>query len=198
MPRPRTQSDDRLLDGVLAVMRRTGPAGLTFAAAAKGTGLAAPTLVQRFGTKEALVRVALLRAWDLLEARTEAAIAATPDTADGAVDLLVALSDGYGEGEDYADGFLFLREDMRDAELRRRGALWGERLTGVLARRLGDRRRARADRGRLMLALWQGTVLWWGFSRSGRLSEAVEHVLRDGCAAFGIVAAAPRRAARRD
>ena len=168
------------------------------AAAAKGTGLAAPTLVQRFGSREALVKAALLRAWDILDLRTEAAIAATAETAAGAIDLLITLSKDYGDDEDYADGFLFLREDMRDADLRRRGARWGERLAGVLARRLGNRRGARPERGRLMLALWQGAVLWWGFTRSGRLPEAVDHILRDGCTAFGVAAAGRRRTARRD
>jgi AcrR family transcriptional regulator len=181
--RPRTKSDDDLLDGILAAMRRTGPAGLTFAGAASAAGLAAPTLVQRFGTRDQMVKAALMRAWDLLDARTEEAVAATPGTAAGAVDLLVALSRDYGEGEDYADGFLFLREDMRDPDLRRRGAAWGERLAAVLAKRLGAP--AAARRARLMLSLWQGAVLWWGFTREGHLTDAVARLLGDGAAALG-------------
>ncbi|KGM30458.1 TetR/AcrR family transcriptional regulator, partial [Inquilinus limosus] len=70
MPRPRTIPDEALLDGALAVMRRAGPDGITFAAVAAETGLSAATLVQRFGGKTALVQAALLRAWDLLDART--------------------------------------------------------------------------------------------------------------------------------
>ncbi len=62
MSRPRSISDDVLLDSVLAVMRRGGPGGVTFATVAAETGLAGATLVQRFGSKAAMVQAALLRA----------------------------------------------------------------------------------------------------------------------------------------
>ena len=67
MPRKRTISDQDLLDAALVVVRAVGPEALTFAAAASASGLAASTLVQRFGTKAGLLRAALLRAWDLLD-----------------------------------------------------------------------------------------------------------------------------------
>ena len=51
------------------MVRDAGPEALTFAAAAAESGLAASTLVQRFGSKAGLLRAALLRAWDLLDER---------------------------------------------------------------------------------------------------------------------------------
>lgn len=179
MPRPRTIPDEALLDGALAVMRRAGPEGMTFAAVAAETGLSAATLVQRFGGKAALMQAALLRAWDLLDARTEAADAAAPATPAGAIGLLVALSGDYGE--DYAEGLLVLHEDMRDPALRRRGAAWGRTLAAALGRRLADHAGPRPDLGRLMAAQWQGAVLWWGFERGRSLPEAVTAELEAFC-----------------
>lgn len=179
MPRPRTIPDEALLDGALAVLRRAGPEGMTFAAVAAETGLSAATLVQRFGSKAALVQAALLRAWDLLDARTAEADAAAPPTPAGAVELLVALSGDYGD--DYAEGLLVLREDLRDPALRRRGAAWGQVLAEALGRRLADSAGPRPDLGRLMAAQWQGAVLWWGFERGRSLPEAVAAELEAWC-----------------
>ena len=179
MPRPRTIPDEALLDGALAVMRRAGPEGMTFAAVAAETGLSAATLVQRFGGKAALMQAALLRAWDLLDARTAATDAAAPATPAGAIGLLVALSGDYDD--DYAEGLLVLREDMRDPALRRRRAAWGEVLAAALGRRLADSAGPRPDLGRLMAAQWQGAVLWWGFERGRPLPEAVTAELEAWC-----------------
>ena len=183
MPRPRTIPDEALLDGALAVMRRAGPEGATFAAVAAETGLSPATLVQRFGSKAALMQAALLRAWDLLDARTAAADAEAPPTAAGAVALLVALSGDYGDGDAYAEGLLVLREDLRDQALRRRGAAWGETLAMALGRRLADAEGPRPDLGRLMAAQWQGAVLWWGFERGRPLRQAVAAELEAWCRA---------------
>lgn len=185
MPRTRSISDATLLDGALAVMRRSGPEGITFQSVAAETGLSAPTLVQRFGTKSALVRAALIRAWDGLDAATAKADAAAPLTPAGAIALLVALSSGYGEGDAYADGLLILREDLRDPMLRRRGAKWGKALADALGRRLGGRNGPRPDLGRLMASVWQGAIIWWGFSPRGRLKQAVADALAEWCRAIG-------------
>jgi AcrR family transcriptional regulator len=56
MPRKRTITDEVLLDRALLVAREVGPDGLTFGAVAERAGLAASTIVQRFGTKPALLR----------------------------------------------------------------------------------------------------------------------------------------------
>ena len=185
MARPRTIPDDALLDAALAVMMRHGPAGATFAAVAAATGLATATLVQRFGSKPALVRAALLRAWDRLDARTAAADAAAPPTVAGAVELLVTLSADYGVADSYADGLLLLREDLRDPALRARGDRWGDVLAEALGRRLADASGPRPDLGRLMASQWQGALLWWGFAPRRRADAAADAALRDWCAAIG-------------
>jgi AcrR family transcriptional regulator len=137
MPRRRVKADEELLDAAMDIVRRHGPASLTFAALSASVGLAPATLVQRFGTKADLLHATLSRAWDLLEAETSAAdLAAAPD-AGGAVDFLVRLS-GTHEQRDYPDQLLVLREDLRDPVLRRRGQAWLATVTQALDRRLGD------------------------------------------------------------
>lgn len=180
MARPRKITDEALLDAVGAILSREGPAGLTFQTASAAGGLSPATLVQRFGSKEALLRAALLRMWDALDARTAAADANHALDPEGAIALLVRLSSGYGAtADETAQGLLLLREDFRDPELRARGAAWHNALSAALARRLGGD----PELGRLMASQWQGAVLWWGFSRAGTLRGYLRRELRAWCAA---------------
>jgi AcrR family transcriptional regulator len=174
MPRKRTISDQDLLDAALVVVRAAGPEALTFAAAASASGLAASTLVQRFGTKAGLLRAALLRAWDLLDEQTAAATASAGPGAEGVVDMLVGLSGSY-DAHDFADQLRVLREDLRDPVLRERGQHWLALLGHEVERRLQPT--APDGIGELIVAHWQGTLTIWGFTRSTPLSEAVHTAL---------------------
>ena len=181
MARPRSLTDAFVLDAALAIMAANGPDGVTFAALAASTGLAPATLVQRFGSKPALVKAALLQAWDALDARTEALAAATEPTPEGAIALLVALSgDHPAEIEAHADGLMILREDFRDADLRERGRRWGARLQSLIAPRLAGLAATGGhdhDAAREMMLLWQGAVIWWGFERVGSAASYSEALL---------------------
>lgn len=66
MTRPRTVSDESILDATLTVVQRVGPARVTLAAVAAEVGLSAATLVQRFGTQRDLLLAAdrqAIEAW---------------------------------------------------------------------------------------------------------------------------------------
>lgn len=132
MPRPRTQTDEQLLEASLALMHARGPDALTFANLSEACGLAAATLVQRFGSKATLKQRTFLHAWDRLDKRTTQLAATVPRTPGGAVALLVGLSEQYGGIESYAEGLLVLREELRDPLLRARGAAWKTTLIEVL------------------------------------------------------------------
>jgi AcrR family transcriptional regulator len=178
MPRPRTLSDAQLLDMVLALIHTHGPDAATFAAVAKLSGLSGSTLVQRFATKAAMLRAALLRAWDQLDAETAKLAGAIPKTPQGAVTLLVGLSQNYGDNAAvYADGLLLLREDFRDPVLRARGAAWRRALAIAIGECFTAERQPIAV-ARLMLAQWQGSLLWWGFEADGPVDVYVETELR--------------------
>lgn len=55
-PRPRTIDDDEILAACQRVMQRVGPTKFTLQRVADAAGISAPTLIQRFGSKRALLR----------------------------------------------------------------------------------------------------------------------------------------------
>lgn len=172
MPRKRTVTDEALLDNALAVLRTAGPDGLTFGAVAEQAGLAASTIVQRFGSKPKLLRAALLRAWDRLDDDTAAAVGSAGRGAKGVIDLLVRLSGQY-EAHDYADQLRILREDLRDPILTDRGKAW----LAVLAEAIEAR--VPGISGMLVVAQWQGTLTVWSFTREAPVEDMVRRNLRE-------------------
>ena len=64
MPRPKTLSDQDVLEAAHGLMHEHGPEALTFASLAQACGLSAATLVQRFKSKAGLKQSTLLHAWD--------------------------------------------------------------------------------------------------------------------------------------
>ncbi|MDQ3544870.1 MAG: TetR/AcrR family transcriptional regulator [Actinomycetota bacterium] len=196
MPRPRTISDEALLEAALEIVHGAGPGALSFATLAARVGLAGSTIVQRFGSKADLLRAALLYAWDRLDADTALAAAeASPDAA-GVVELLVALSGQY-EANDYADQLMVLREDLRDPVLRARGEAWIATLSAAVEQRLTDAPGGGDGLGGLVVTHWQGTLTVWSFTRSGPLQTVVRRSMETLLArVLGIAnhgAAAPRR-----
>lgn len=184
MARPRSISDEAILDATLGLMTRLGPEALTLALVGKEVGLVAATLVQRFSTKELLMRAALSRSWDALEEATATQDAAQPESFDGALGLLGALWPSSGDGPDYANGLLLLREDLRDPVLRARGVAWFDALALALGRRITADPQARRRLGRLMVCQWQGAQIWWAFSRRGSAAEMIGNDLKDWLAAL--------------
>jgi AcrR family transcriptional regulator len=174
MPRPKTQTDDDLLDTAHRLIHSEGPDALTFARMSELSGLSPSTLVQRFRTKADLLQKTLLRAWDKLDEKTESLVASTPKTPAGAVALLVGLSRNYGGIETYADGLLVLREDFRDPLLRARGAAWKAVLSRALDECFVATQDAPDNVGMLIAAQWQGLLLWWGFDPQTRVEAYVE------------------------
>lgn len=192
MPRKRSVSDEAILDAALRIAETAGPGALTFQALSAEAGLAPATLVQRFGTKPALLQAALLRAWDMLDEATAAADADAGDGPDGVVSMLLALSGQYDPSED-ADQILLLREDLRDPVLRARGQTWIAALAEAVERRLPG---APAGVGRLVVSLWQGSLTVWQFERDGALDLALGRSVAALLAALGYPVTPPRRSRR--
>ncbi|WP_262029193.1 TetR/AcrR family transcriptional regulator [Microvirga sp. Mcv34] len=179
MARPKTIPDEQVLDALLDALMESGPDALSFARAAKACGLSPATLVQRYGAREAMVQAILLRAWDRLDAATEAADAVEAPTPEGAINLLLRLMPPETAERDASNGLLLLREDLRDPLLRRRGAAWGHRLAEALGRRLA-RDPAQGERlGWQMASLWQGAHTWWAFTREEPPEQAIRRVLEE-------------------
>jgi AcrR family transcriptional regulator len=172
--RPKTQSDEQVLETAHRLMHEHGPEALTFERLAKACGLSGATLVQRFKNKAQLKQRTLLLAWDGLDDKTRMLAATVARTPAGAIELLVALSQGYGGIEAYAEGLLVLREDLRDPVLRARGAAWKAFLSEALAACFAGTPDTPRDIGLLMASHWQGSLLWWSFDPTIEVATYVE------------------------
>lgn len=186
MARQRTIPDELIVEAALALMSQRGPEALTLAELGGLVELSAATLVQRFGSKDNLKRVALEYAWDKLDEATANADAAAPETPEGAIAVIASLWPSADASPDFAGGLLLLREDLRDPVLRARGVAWLETLALALGRRITADPAQRRRLGRLMVSQWQGTQIWWAFSRKGAAGDAIANDLREWLAALNI------------
>jgi AcrR family transcriptional regulator len=165
MPRTRTIPDDRIFQSIQKLLDEGGDRAVSFASVAAATGLAPPTLVQRYGSRDGMVSAARVAAWDKLSAATLQAIAATDEK--GPQALLKALS-----ATDPASLVL----DARDPDLAQRAAAWQATVESALALRLGSGQKAR-ETAALLFAAWQGQLLWAGLSQPGfKLKDAVRRL----------------------
>ncbi len=165
MPRQKTIPDARILDTVCQLLAAGGDKAVSFSSVAAATGLAAPTLVQRFGSRDGMVRAARLAVWAGVEARTAEAIASTADK--GPQALLKAL----GPPDTAA-----LAADLRDPDLLLRASAWRATVESALSLRLGTGAKAR-ESAALLFAAWQGQALWAATGEGAfRLKDAVKRL----------------------
>lgn len=186
MGRIKTVSDEAVLDSLLTAMETTGPVGLTFSKASATAGLSSATLVQRFGTRDAMIEAVLMRAWDRLDDRTIAADKTASLTPAGAIALLLRLMPGSAAEHNVTEGLLLLREDLVNPVLRARGCAWGDYLANALGRRLSPDAEAAERTGWQMLAMWQGAMIWWAFKRDTGPEDAIKSALEQWCRSVGI------------
>lgn len=161
---------------IFAVTRRLLVAGgekaVTFSTVARATGLAAPTLVQRYGSRDGMLKAALVAAWDELAAMTATAADDAPISAKGAAQFLKVLS----EDEPQAGNLALLAVDFRDAALRQRALAWRSTVEAGLAARLGGGAKGR-EAASLLFAAWQGQLLWqMAGGRAFRLKDAIKRL----------------------
>jgi AcrR family transcriptional regulator len=174
-PRPRKVSDDQLFAATHAVMSRVGPRELTLAAIAKEAGVTAAVLVQRFGSKRALL------------------LALSAKYSDGSGEFIAALARKHASPlaalRAYADcmagmaaspaalarSLAYLQIDMTDPDFRRHLAKQA-RATRAALRRLVEaardagelsRRVNAAQLSRTIETVLSGSLITWGFYRQG-------------------------------
>ena len=78
MARPRTIPDAEIYATIRALVVRDGEKAVAFGPVARLTGLAPPSLVQRYGNRDGMIRAALLDGWQALHAQTTATAEAQP------------------------------------------------------------------------------------------------------------------------
>jgi AcrR family transcriptional regulator len=115
--RPRLVSDEALIDATIRVMSRLGPVKMTLAEVAKEAGVTAATLVQRFGSKRALLLKISADAAAFGDACVDMARAAHPSSP---LDALIAAASGIAQmartPEELANSLAFLQIDISDPD----------------------------------------------------------------------------------
>jgi hypothetical protein len=165
MPRTRTIPDDRVFAAVHALLADGGDKAVSFSAVSGATGLAAPTLVQRYANRQGMLKAARLASWAQRQAATEQAIVAT--SGKGPQALLKALAP--------VDAFA-LAFDQRDTDLVQCAQAWRATVEAALALRLGTGPKAR-ESAALLFAAWQGQALWPALGGGGfKLKDAVKRL----------------------
>jgi AcrR family transcriptional regulator len=174
-PRPRKVSDSQLFAATHAVMSKVGPRELTLAAIAKEAGVTAAVLVQRFGSKRALL------------------LALAAKYSDGAGEFITALAKQHASPlaamRAYADcmagmaaspaalarNLAYLQIDMTDPDFRRHLVKQARATRAGLRRLVESALQAGelapsvnpAQLARTIEAVLSGSMMSWGFYREG-------------------------------
>jgi AcrR family transcriptional regulator len=172
MARPRILSDDVIFVAILRLVAAQGDRAVAFSSVARATGLAASTLVQRFGGRDAMLRAALGYWLDRLEALIVQVEPDAPYSAKGAAVFLKAL----GNADELGPPAQLLAVILRDPVLRSRALDLRNRIEAVLALRFSGSESGGNDSARakaaIAFAAWQGQQLWSGVGERGfRLRE---------------------------
>ena len=162
MARPRTIPDSEIFAAILRLIGAEGEKAVAFSAVARASGLAAPSLVQRYGSLPGMVQAAWEAEWDRLDAATDTALATIEHSGKGTQALLKAL------GADTTAALL--AASQRDPELRARAAHWREKIEAALTARLKN-----AEAAAMLFAAWQGQLLWGNGGEKGfRMKDAIK------------------------
>lgn len=184
-PRPRTVPDDDILQATARIIGRLGPSRFTLADVGAEVGLSPATLVQRFGTKRALM-LALVRssidgvedAFTRLRARHSSPLAALM----GAATQMAAMAES---PETLANHLAFLQLDLSDPEFHAAAReqhlkqLAGYRALIDESCAAGELRECDADRlARTISAVTGGSLIGWAIERQGKAREYVRADVR--------------------
>jgi AcrR family transcriptional regulator len=176
MPRPRTTSDEAILEAADRVIAREGPVTLTLAVVAAEAGLAAPTLVQRFGSKRGLLLAVARRAPAAVLGHFDAARERGASSVDALLDALAAVAGPESTPEAVSNLLAFQQMEMQDPEfhaLALEGArAMREEIAALLEDALAAGELARCDPddlARTVQTAYNGALLTWALFREGTL-----------------------------
>jgi AcrR family transcriptional regulator len=170
--RPRTITDERLLDALAQVIATKGP-GFTVADVAAHAGVSVGTVAQRFGSKQGL-----------LKALSRAAITRVADVVRGAGgprEALVAYFRDLDDPATASHNLAQLAADLADPELRDLLGTLYSALATELTPLLEGLPGAPPNAARLLVSLANGTAIDWSIhphgSLSARLATDIDAVL---------------------
>jgi AcrR family transcriptional regulator len=118
-PRPRTVTDEQIMEGVTAVIGRVGPAKLRLADVGKEIGLSAATLVQRYGSKRGLLLAVATSAVESIDACFDMVRAAHRSPLAAVVAAATDITRYVDTPEEVANHLAFLQMDLSDPDFNR-------------------------------------------------------------------------------
>lgn len=165
--RPRSRSDDELLDAAERVLGRTGVPGLTLAEVAHEAGIAASSLHARFGSKRGLLLAVVARA------EPPAPDPGLPPR-EALLELLVSLAEPLADRGAFLAHFTLLQLDLTDPELGAHARRWTLALRATIERLLDAAGHAdAATRAPTVHAAQQGALLLWALDGEGSAAARV-------------------------
>ena len=184
-PRPRQASDEDMLRATFRTISRLGPARLTLADVAREAGVSAPAVIQRFGSKRALLLAAAADAatgsdyiFPGLRAKHRSPLAALL----GIADCMTLMGT---TPQEVAHTLIFVRHDLTDGDFHRHASVGSERMHDGLASlvaeaiKAGELRRCNADRlAWALLATINGSLVNWTVHRQGGLAAWIRRDLK--------------------
>ncbi len=177
-PRPRTVSDEEILAATARTIGRVGPLRLTLAHVAREVGLSPATLIQRFGSKRALL-LAFARQGGGDEQGFMDGLRAEGRTAlETARAFLLCFAGLAQSPKEMANNLAFLQIDLTDAAFHRiTSRLFRSQqqaLAGLLAEAQAEGELGPVDAralARVLLAVVNGSLLTWAVYRDGPAAQ---------------------------
>ena len=177
MPRPRIVSDDEILAAVTRVISRVGPTKLTLSEVAKEVGIAQATLIQRFGSKRAMLLG--LHEGDAPAVRRQLR-ASEPGASllDNLVTNLVSLAGPVADPVAFSHHLAVLHQDLSDPEFheqaRNHAQAMREEIQTLLNKAIqrGELRPVDlAQLARSVQTTYNGALITWAIERETTLAE---------------------------
>ena len=199
--RPRRISDEEVFAAVMRAMSQLPPADLTLAAIGAEAGVTAGALVQRFGSKRALL-VALARSAADSEGDQAAQFLARHRSPLKALEAFAECMSGLAPSPaSFQRALAYLQQDLADPELHELLARQTEANRAAIEEMLAAARDAGelapdvvpASFSRLIEALIVGGLMSWAFRPAGSASARVKTLLRQALAPHRIASPCPNR-----
>jgi AcrR family transcriptional regulator len=173
-PRPRTVTDEQIMEAVAKVIGRVGPSKLTLADVGKQIGLSAATLVQRYGSKRGLLLAVATSAVESVDACFDMVRAAHRSPLAAVVAAATDITRYLDTPEEVANHLAFLQMDLSDPDFNRLMVINSRKMLEGYRRLLSEAVDAgeliECDTARLaraITAVCGGSLISWAALRQG-------------------------------
>jgi AcrR family transcriptional regulator len=177
-PRPRTTTDEALLEATARAVGRHGPARLTLAHVAAEAGLAPATLMQRFGSKRGLLLALARQGSASTEMQYGAIRARNPSPLEALFDVATCMAGMAPTPEELANHLAFLHIDLTDPEFHQLALLQAQAARAEIRSLLDAAVKARelrpcdtAKLARAVQVTLGGGLIAWAIERTGTAAE---------------------------